>query len=132
MSFQFSTQPAIVQPVNRNPWSDPIRCPLILYVILVVLGAILNLKAIADAPNVDRNGRTITYSQKWTAGIIGLVIYLIISYLFGMWIYNLCKKGQTLNSWLVFLLAIFFPLILALVVGLIVGAFLGISMFFSN
>lgn len=115
--------------VTRNPWNEPIRCPLILYTILVILGVVINLSAAMRAPSVNRQGMPISNTQKWTAFIIGLLVYLIIAYLFGKWMYNLCKSGQTLNSWLVFILAILFPLILAIIIGIIVSAFLGISYF---
>ena len=111
-----------------SPWNDFIRCPLIIYTVLVVIGLISNVMFISRAPNVNNTGQPITNGQKWVTGIIGLLIYLLIAYLFGRWIYSLCSRCEVLNSWLVFLLAIFFPLILSIIVGLTMGLFLGISM----
>lgn len=124
-----SADGTVVNTTVRDPWKEPFKCPLLLYTILVILGLIINLAAVNKTPNVDRNGNQISNSQKWTAFIIGLIIYLVIAYLFGLWMYNLCKSGKTLNSWLVFLLAIFFPLILSIIVGIIISAILGISFF---
>ena len=112
-----------------DPWGEIIKCPLILYTILVIVGVILNLSAMSKAPSVNRNGVAITSSQKWRATVIGLGIYLVIAFLFGYWIYRLCQRCETLNSWLVFLLAIFFPLVLAVIVGMIIGGILGITTF---
>ncbi len=110
-----------------KPWSEPLRCPLLLYVVLIVLGLIINISAVARTPDVNRSGQPITPTQKWSTTIVGIIIYLIVAYLFGMWMYNLCKKCQTVNAWLVFLMAVFFPLILALVFGVITAAVLGVG-----
>ena len=110
-----------------QPWSDPIKCPLLLYVVLIILGLIINISAVARTPDVNSAGQPITPTQKWSTTIIGIIIYLIIAYLFGMWMYSLCKKCQAGQAWLVFLLAVFFPLILALVFGLITAAVLGVG-----
>lgn len=110
-----------------NPWREPIKCPLLLYVALIVIGVLVNIAAVMRAPNVDRLGRPISNQQKWAATIFGLIIYLIIAYFFGNWIYNVCSKCETLNAWLVFLLAIFFPVILGFVFSLITAAVLGVG-----
>lgn len=116
----------------NNPWKDPLKCPLILYVILVVLGLLWMLAGFGRVPGVDRNGNPINSGNRWFAFLIGIILYLIIAYLFGLWIYNLCKGGYYGTSWLVFLLAIFFPLILTLVIGAVVGAILGLGYFFTG
>lgn len=113
--------------VQCNPWRDPVRCPLILYIVLIVVGVFINLAAVARAPDVDRQGRPLTQTQKWSSTIIGLLIYLIIAYLFGMWMYRLCTSCNTVGSWLIFLLAVFFPVILAFIFNVIVSAVLGVG-----
>ena len=134
--MNYETYPTYAVPAygisTYSPWKDPLKCPLILYTILVVLGFLWMLASFSRVPAVDRNGNAINSNSKWFAFIIGLIIYIIIAYLFGLWIYNLCKGGHVLSSWLVFLLAIFFPLILTLVIGAIVGAILGIGYFFGG
>lgn len=110
-----------------DPWKEPIKCPLILYVILIVIGVLVNIAAVMRSPNVDRLGRPISTSQKWAATIFGLIVYLIIAYLFGHWMYGTCARCETLNSWLIFLLAIFFPIILSFLFGLITAAVLGVG-----
>lgn len=115
-----------------DPWREPLKCPLLIFTILVVLGALWTIWTLARSPNVNNQGQPISTAQKWTVGIIGLVIYLIIAYLFGLWMYHLCLKCEVLNSWLVFLLAIFFPIILALVLTIIIGIILGITSFVTR
>lgn len=117
---------------DRDPWKEPFRCPLLLFVALVIIGLIYNVWFLIKSPNVNNAGQPISTTQKWVVGIIGIIIYLIIAYLFGLWMYKLCSRCETLNSWLVFLLAIFFPLILALIVSIIIGIILGISNFIAN
>ena len=116
-----------IQPTYCNPWRDPIRCPLILYTILVVIGLIINLASISRIPTVDRDGRPITSSQRTTAIFIAIVVNIIVAILFGWWMYSLCRKCQSLNAWLVFLLAILFPIIITLISAILMSAILGLG-----
>ena len=110
-----------------DPWKEPIKCPLILYVALIAVGVLVNIAAVMRSPNVNRQGQPISTAQKWSATIFGLVIYLIIAYFFGRWMYNECSGCHTVTSWLIFLLAIFFPVILSIIFGLITAAVLGVG-----
>lgn len=110
-----------------DPWKEPFKCPLLLYVALIIVGILINIAAVMRLPDVDRQGRPISTQQKWSATIVGLIIYLIIAFLFGKWMYSTCSRCETLNSWLIFLLAVFFPIILAFLFGLITAAVLGVG-----
>jgi len=110
-----------------EPWSDPIRFPMILFVILIVLVILMTISAITKAPLVDRNGNPITNNQKWVVGVISIVILLIIAALFGFWIYYLSKKCQSGTAWLVFLLALLLPVLLYVVSTVIVAVLLGLN-----
>lgn len=110
-----------------EPWRDPIRCPLIIFVFLVVIGVIANLLSLFKIPDIDRNGNRIDPSRKTFAVIVAIIINLIIAYLFGLWIFNLCKQCQFVNSWLVFLLVIFLPIIVAVVINVLVSSILGVG-----
>src|SRR5688572_13672275 len=96
-----------VQPRHCNPWD--LRCPLIIYVALVILSIIWHFTTINNLPTIDRQGNEIPLQRRNTATWLGFIIILIIDLLFGIWIYNLCKDCNYGASWLVFLLAIFFP-----------------------
>lgn len=113
-----------------DPWRDPIRCPVILYTILVVIGLILNLSSTSKI-KTDRLGREIPETRRSCATILGIIIYLVVAYLFGVWMYNLCVQGSRMSAWLVFLLAIFFPFILSIIILVIIFAILGVSSSFS-
>lgn len=131
-----STQPVIINEYFEdsrfmgvcNPWNP--KFPLLWYVILIIIGIIANIVAISRAPTVNKFGVIISNSQRWQAGIIAIILNILIGILFGFWMYSLAKHCETLNSWLVFVLAIFFPIILAVVVSIIASAILGVGYIF--
>lgn len=112
-----------------NPWSNIITCPVTIYTILVVLGVIWIIYGLVKAPNVDVNGQPVSNAKKWGFGLLGLLIFILIAYAFGKWMYGQCEKCSFGSAWLIFLLAIFFPIILSLIVGVVLGTALGISTF---
>lgn len=124
----------IVNDVGDNagcsPWSNIIGCPITIYTVLVIIFAISQLMAIINAPSVNTDGQPVSQAARWGWGIVILIIYLLIAYGFGSWMYNLCNKSPTCgsgSSWLVFLLAIFFPIILAVIATIIFGAVIGVG-----
>ena len=127
--INFPYQPVDIQP-QCNIWT--LRCPLIIYIALVILSIIWHLTTVNNLPLNDRNGNLIPVQRRNTAITFGFIIMLIIDLLFGIWIYSLCKKCQYGGSWLVFLLAIFFPLVIALIIFVITLLFLGITSFVTR
>ena len=112
-----------------NPWKEPVKCPLLLYIALIILGLILNFIYVSRLPTVDRLGRPISNNQRWVAIILGIIIYLAIALLFGTWMYRNCVNCNTGGSWIIFLLAIFFPLILWFILAIIYVVITGIGLF---
>lgn len=100
-----------------NPWS----APLIIYIILVLINVFNTIASIYYVVKNKNNGKIITQNQKWWAIVISTVIYLIIAFLFGSWIYRLSLNCEQGKSWLVLLLAIFFPFILMIIIAALVA-----------
>ena len=110
-----------------NPWTNVISCPLIIYVILVVIGILVHVLLLSNGfydrqaeknKRVNGNNGTGQLSPDvvQTITIVVLLINILFAFLIGLWIYNLCKKCQKGSAWLVFLLSLFFPVMLFAIV----------------
>lgn len=100
------------------PLLNPMYCPLLLYILLVLLGLIGIL--------MYYNHLVITKPPPSSLALLGpefnrllLVIaaYIILSYIVGVIIYGFCSQCQYTKSWVVFLLAILTPILFAVVMG---------------
>lgn len=125
----FTNDTDIVTTKQCNPWGEPLACPLIIYIVLAIISIFFSISSYSKIPNYDRNGNVINNSTKNSTFIIGLILNIIIIILFGYWMYTLCSKCQHLNAWLVFLLAIFFPIIISLIILALIGVALGVGFF---
>lgn len=109
--------------INRQPY----RCPIWIFVALVVLLAIINIWAIFRAPRVDNSGREITVGTIWLAAIIGVAFHLIFSFFFGWWIFQQCKACDGVSHHVIFLLAVAVPVILGVLTGVIIGSVMNVG-----
>ena len=101
-------------------WSEFFRCPLIIFSILAFIFFI------ADGWSIFRaSQQNVVGTSFWVTSLLSLLIYLILVFVFGYWIKKKCEECKTGQSWLIFLLAIFFPIILGFVVNVLIGAFAG-------
>lgn len=119
-----------VDDVKCSPWGNLIGCPVTLYTVIVVIFAIWQLYNIINAPTVNNDGQPISAASRWGWGLAILIIYLLIAYAFGSWMYKLCTKNPGCGSggaWLVFLLAIFFPIILGVIATILFGVIIGVG-----
>lgn len=125
-----SEEVEVVQLVKKeqcNPWSEPLKCPLYIFIILAIIGMIINIYLIVRSPTVDAQGNQISASQKWVAAILSVLVMSLITVLFGVWIYSQCSRCRFGSAWLIALVALFLPLILFFITALLVSAFLGLS-----
>lgn len=114
-------------PSNCHPGREWIKCPIILYIILIIIGIVINAWALFRTPRTDNSGKEVTTGQMWVAGIVGFGFYLIISLAVGWWIYERCKKCERSSYWMTFIIAILIAIILAPITGLIIGSILGVG-----
>lgn len=111
-----------------NPWSSLIHCPLYLYIAISLVGLFMVYNALSggDKKAGKKSGAASPSVQVGTsknqsgATIVGLVIYVVISLLFGMIIYGQCKECNTGNAWLWLVVALLAPFIfVALTLGIL-------------
>jgi hypothetical protein len=116
-------------PDNCHPGRQPYKCPIAIYVILIVILIIVNIWAIFRAPNFDSSGRHISTGTKWWAGIVGIVFILIFGLFFGWWILQRCKTCDTSgpSSGVTFALALGVPIILGVLAALVIGGIMGVG-----
>jgi len=113
-----------------NPWNQPLKCPLILFIIIVILSLIWNIILIYDLPYQDRHGRIINSGHRWAIGIVIFIIYLAVGIIFGLVIYNYCVRCDNNNSWVVLFIFLLLPLIITAIIGILIGCSYGASLFF--
>ncbi len=101
--------------------------PIIIFIIIIIIGLVINCWALFRAPRTDHSGKEITTSQLWIAGIIGISFYLIISCLVGWWIYSKYRECNSTSYWWAFCISILIVIILAPITGVIMGATLGLG-----
>lgn len=114
-------------PGNCHPGRQPYKCPIGIYIGLLVLMAIINIWAIFRAPRINNKGRKISTSVIWFAAIIGVAFHLVFGLLFGWWIFESCRSCHGQNRHVIFLLAVTIPIILGLVTGVIIGNVMNIG-----
>lgn len=113
-------------PSACHPGRELYRCPIIIFVILIIIGIIINIWALFRVPRTDSSGKEITSGQMWVAGIVGIGFYLIVAFAIGWWVYQKCRECDQ-SSWVSFIIVILIAIILAPIVGLIIGGILGIG-----
>ena len=119
--------------LERKIYCNPIQCPpFLIYIILVIAALIFHITATNNLPTVDHFGNAIPPQRRSTILTFSFILTIIIDILFGIWIYNLCKDCKQGNAWLVLLLAIFLPLVIAFIVFIIVLFVLGITSFIKR
>lgn len=106
-------------------WSSPFKCPLTLFAIIAVIMFIYDVYYIFTSSG-SANG---TF---WLVSIIALLVYVGLALVFGMWIKRNCNECKYGTSWLIFLAALFFPIILGFIVSIFIGAFTGGLAFLSG
>lgn len=106
-------------------WSSPFKCPLTLFAIIAVIMFIYDVYYIFTNSG-SANG---TF---WLVSIIALLVYVGLALVFGMWIKRNCNECKYGTSWLIFLAALFFPIILGFIVSIFIGAFTGGLAFLSG
>lgn len=99
-------------------WSSLFKCPLTIFTIIAVIGFFVNAVMIW-------NNTAVMTASAIAINIVALIVYVIIVVLFGYWIKKNCEKCEYTGGWLVFLLAIFFPVIATFVVSFVVALFNG-------
>lgn len=130
VGYQASAMPQEV--VSEKPvevcstWSDPLRCPLVIFAVLAVIFFFFNIWAMWSN---SRNGASGNF---WLVSIITLIIYLIIVLAFGYWIKKKCAECAYGTSWVLFFVALFLPIILGLVASVVIGAVGGGLAFLST
>ena len=149
LPIQPVVQPGLVQPVSEigvirpippgtkipekcHPTKEGIKCPVILYIILVIIGAVILIFALLRLPPIDRRGDPITGGRIWLAAIVGFVFYLIVSLVFGWWVLRQCLACQEGYSWVVLLIVVLLPLVLVPITGLVIGSILGVGFIFTS
>ena len=108
----------VVEPCGS--WSEFFRCPLIIFSVLAFIFFIADIWTMWSVSQ-----RTTTGSGFWVTSILSLLIYLVFIFIFGYWMKKKCEDCKYGQSWLIFVLAIFFPIILGFIVNVIIGAFAG-------
>ena len=106
-----------------NPFSEPFSCPLIIYIGLTIVSLILIVVTTFRAR--QSNGEEYTKKELIISSIVGVSIHLLVSFIFGYWLYSLCSRCKEGLAWFIFILSMFFPiLLLILVVVLLLGVIL--------
>lgn len=113
-------------------WCRLFNCPpLMLFIVLVLLTLIVHFY-LMNMIKKDKNGNIIPLQKLNYLSIISVLLILFIDILFGMWIFNECNKGNQVNAWLIFVLALILPFIVMLLIFFGVLYLLGASMFYLN
>jgi hypothetical protein len=106
-------------PGECNPVTQPLRCPLIFFIILAVLSLIVTVVMSFSFGHNVHNGR------RWGSFIVSFIVQLFLTFIIGWIIYRLCATCHEGWAWLVFILAIFLPFILLIISAVIIVAILG-------
>lgn len=108
-----------------NPWGSLVRCPLYIYIALSIIGFYITWQSLLgtkDGKSKSTKGSKTTQGKtpRESASIVGLVLYSVIAIIFGMIIYNQCKKCDNTNAWFWLIIALLAPfIIVALVLGIL-------------
>jgi hypothetical protein len=113
-------EPAAVMVPVCGTWSEFLKCPLTIYSVLAFIFFVADIWSIWRSSSMGSNSSTF-----WITSILSLIIYAVLILVFGYWMKKKCEQCEYGSSWLIFLLAIFFPVILGFIVNVIVGAFAG-------
>lgn len=111
-----------------NPIKEPIKAPLWLYVLLLLVGLGVNLYLIARSPDVNSEGEPVEPEQKLVAGIVITILYIVIGSFFGYWIYTEARKCNYGASWLVFMMSILIPVFLLILTTILLSVVFGMDM----
>ena len=107
--------------------SNPFQCPILIYTFLVVLGMIINLFLLGRTPDTNKVGQPVSDDLKWSTAALGIGFTVVMALIFGAWIYYLCINCDYIEAWIVFLLALLFPVLLTYFAALIMGEWLGMG-----
>lgn len=116
-----------VTPETCHPGRQPYKCPIGIYIGILVLMAVINIWAIFRAPRINNKGKAISTSLIWYAAIIGVAFHLVFGLLLGWWIFESCRSCHGQNRHVIFLLAVTIPIILGLITGVIIGNVMNIG-----
>jgi len=126
-SKKSSTESYWKTPDLCHPARQPYKCPIGIYIFLLVFLAIINIWAIFRAPRIDNNGRRISTGTIWWAAIAGVAFHLIFGLMIGFYIFEHCRSCNQESRHLIFLLAVGTPIILGIIVGIIIGSIMNIG-----
>lgn len=116
-------------PAACSPTGQPVKCPISIYIFLMVLMAIVNIWATFRVPRINSNGRPITTGVLWTALLLGVAFHITFGLFFGWWLYERCQMclGVAVAHGLTFSLAVLIPFVLGVMTGLIIGGVMGVG-----
>lgn len=116
-------------PASCSPTGQPVKCPISIYIFLMVLMAIVNIWATFRVPRINSNGRPITTGVLWTALLLGVAFHITFGLFFGWWLYERCQMclGVAVAHGLTFSLAVLIPFVLGVMTGLIIGGVMGVG-----
>ncbi len=114
-----------------DPLTHPIKCPLIVYAILIIIAIIVVWVRTTSLSTLDRDGNDITHQQKLITASCTAIIMVILSFVVGGWIVYHCRQCSNQGEWLLFIIALISPLIIVLIGGLIAGSLLKVGFIFS-
>lgn len=104
-----------------DPWGSLVKCPLYIYIALSLVGFYITWQALLgnDKTKGSKGSKQGKTSRETTA-TVGLVLYAVMSIIFGMIIYNQCRKCDNTNAWFWLIIALLAPfIIVALVIGIL-------------
>ena len=111
----------------KKPWESPLKCPLVIYVSLVILGIVGGVVLVAEIPEKDKNGFDVTNAQRWISGTSAIIAGVGTAFAMWFWMRHECKLCNYSEAWLIFLVAILLPIISFFLVLIIMGAISGID-----
>jgi len=110
-----------------HPGRQPYKCPVGIYIFLLVLLAVINIWAIFRAPRINNNGKQIAVSTIWWAAVAGVAFHLVFGLMIGWYLFEQCRSCNQENRHIIFLLAVATPIILGIIAGIIIGSIMNIG-----
>ena len=123
-----------------NILADPYRCPIIIFIILVILGLVINLILIWSTTDINRLNQPISTETKWASVLVGIAFTLVISIIYIGILYYLCRRWGRMAkfgsftpkfSWLLFFVTLLVAFLISYFTALIVGEYLKIGFLWS-
>lgn len=110
-----------------HPGTQAFKCPITMYIIIIIIGGIIITWALLRAPRINRREKNITTGELWVAFFVGMIFYIAIALLFGWWVFERCRTCHTETSGITFLLIVLVPIALVVVTGILMGSILDVG-----